>query len=1033
MLNLNPPFENPYWPHLLVLLAVLVGALLVIGRRSLAGLGGWRWLLAFLLRVAVVTCLVLAIADLQHRETSDRLTVLYLLDQSLSIPEEGRDAMRRFVNESMLRHRRADKDDRAGVIVFGRDALVELPPIDFDFGIARVESAPDRNYSNLEGALRKAMSLFPPDTAKRIVIVTDGNENVGNALRQGRAMAGAGISIDVLPVPLLARGEVAVDKMVIPPDARRDQPFEMRVVLEHRPPPGAPNQTASGRLVIVRKTGDREETISEQPVELAPGKTVLTVQEEIDQADFYTYEARFEPDAQAADASSQNNSATAFTHIRGRGHVLLIEDWEHPGEFAFLVERLRGEGLEVSVQKSDQLFTSLAELQRYDSVVLANVPRSSGFAVGADGGVDSDSIAGFSDDQLRMLVSNTEDLGCGLIMLGGDRSLGAGDWQDTVVEEAMPVSFRIKAAKVEPVGALAMIMHASEFAKGNYWQKVIAREAIRSLGPRDYCGLIQWTGTDQWLWNHPAGMLSVGPNRAKMMARVDRLTVGDMPQFDPGMKKVAAALAKLTNPTPAIKHCIIISDGDPSPPSNATIAAFKKQGVKITTVAVGALGGHGNLKMMQRIALTTGGKFYVVKNANALPRIYQREARRVARPLAKEFNPPVLPRVTAPLHPVMQGMDGVPSISGMVMSTLKDSSLVEQVIRTPDPVDAKHSTVLATWTYGLGKAAVTSTDAGARWANQWTGWENYSRFYSQLVRWSMRPTGDTGNFTVATEARDGKTRIVVDALDKDDQFINTGAMTATVLSPDMQSRTVVVEQVAPGRYVGEFDSEKAGSYMLAINPGPQQPLIRTGVNVGYSDEFRDRETNRPLLAQLAGLEPREGKPGKVIDEEAGVELPVAGPIPEQLAGVDTYRRDLPPAVASQDRWPLLVLLASCLFFGDVFVRRVQFSFDWAVPAVHWFRQNVLGRAEAAPQQATMSRLQSRKREMRQASEERASDARFEYDTEAPAADVPLADLSEAKAPKPRMPSAPAPEKEPEEESYLSRLKKAKEEAKRRRE
>ena len=63
--------------------------------------------------------------------------------------------------------------------------------------------------------------------------------------------------------------------------------------------------------------------------------------QEIDQADFYTYEARFMPDDAKDDALSQNNEATAFTHVQGKGQVLLIENWEKPGEFDHFVERLR--------------------------------------------------------------------------------------------------------------------------------------------------------------------------------------------------------------------------------------------------------------------------------------------------------------------------------------------------------------------------------------------------------------------------------------------------------------------------------------------------------------------------------------------------------------------------------------------------------------------------------------------------------------------------------------------------------------------
>ena len=219
-----------------------------------------------------------------------------------------------------------------------------------------------------------------------------------------------------------------------------------------------------GRVRIVRKARDREEILADAPVEIEPGKRVFTIREEIAQPAFYTYEARFVPDDPASDALTQNNQATAFTHVAGKGQVLLIENWENAGQFDYLVERLRNEGLEVVVQPSNQLFTSLAELQEYDTVILADVPRSSG--------EDADSVSSFTDEQIRMLVRNTEELGCGLIMMGGQNSFGAGGWANTDLEKAMPVDFQIKSAKVVPVGALVLNMHAGEIPQANYWQKV---------------------------------------------------------------------------------------------------------------------------------------------------------------------------------------------------------------------------------------------------------------------------------------------------------------------------------------------------------------------------------------------------------------------------------------------------------------------------------------------------------------------------------------------------------------------------------
>ncbi len=1014
-----------------LLLLLIAPAMWLWSYRSLAGLGGMRRILALTLRTLVLAAIVFALADMQFRKSSDRLTVIYLLDQSQSIPAEQREAMAKFVNATVRENRQDDKLDRAGVIVFGREAEVELPPVDFAYELPRVESLVDPTYTNLEAALQKAMSLFPADSAKRVVIVTDGNENMGDALREARAMADAGVSIDVLPAPINRRSEVRVDKVALPADVRRGEPFELRVVVDHDTT-GAGK--AKGKLRIIRKHGQQETTLSEAPVELSSGKNVFTVSETIEESDFYTYEARFVPDDKSTDASEQNNLATAFTHVRGKGQVLVIEDWEHPGEFDYLVQRLRSEGIEVTLSQSNQLFTSLPELQRYDCVVLANTPRSSGFG-GDDGQVDTDTLSGFSDAQIEMLVRNTEELGCGLVMLGGDRSFGAGGWERTALEKAMPLDFQIKSAKVTPVGALAMIMHASEIAQGNYWQKRIAVEAIDALGARDYCGLLQWNGNEQWLWGQSqGGMIPVGPNRGSMKARVDRLVVGDMPDFDPGMKKAAAAFAGLTNPVPALKHMIIISDGDPTPPSGATIAALKRMSVKVTTVAVGAHGPPGH-QTMQNIANQTGGKYYVVRNASALPKIYQREARRVARPLVKELEPALAPRLST-RHAIVDGIgDEFPPLSGFVMTTVKDSSLVEVILRSPEPPNAENSAVLASWTYGLGKVAAMTTDAGHRWANDWTAWGQYDRFYSQLIRWAMRPTGETGNFTIATEVGDGKTRVVIDALDKDEEFLNVASLTGVAVSPEMKSVPLVINQVAPGRYVGEFESDTSGSYMIAINAGGEQGLIRTGVSVGYSDEFRDRTTNTPLLETLAKLPAKGGEPGKLISAEAKVEFTGEERVIEPLAKVNSYRRDLPPAVASQPIWPLLVLLGSCVFFADVFIRRVQVGFEWLAPLWQKFATVVLRRqpVEAAPE--TMSRLRSRKREVQKSLEARQTETRLEIDETRAPTTSPLNELKQGPTAKrePAKPPAAEPKPDEKQDDYTSRLLKAKRDAKRKRE
>jgi uncharacterized membrane protein len=1015
-------------------LLLLVPLLWWFSFQSLAGLGKWRRILALALRTLVYAGIVMALAEVQIRRTSEKLTVIYLLDQSESIPPDKRTLMLDYVVREVATHRNASRGDRAGVIVFGREALIEIPPFADDLpSVGQIESQRElhTDATNLAAALKLGQASFPEDGAKRIVVVTDGNENLGNARSLAPLLREQGIGLDVLGVELGDRGEVAVEKVVLPSNTRRGQPLETRIVVQNF---GA--QPVAGTLTLTRRLGASENLLSESTVLLKPGKNVYTVREtEIASAGIFSYIATFDPANATDDRLSENNLASGFTYVRGRGRVLLIEDWENRGEFDYLVTRLRENELEVDVMPSNQLFSSLAELQAYDVVVLANVPRSSGDP--------SNNVTNFSDDQIRMLVHNTEHMGCGLIMLGGRNSFGAGGWSNTELEKAMPVDFQIENKRINAVGALVLIMHASEIAQGNYWQKVIGMEALKALGPMDQCGVVQWndsTGSEQWLWGEPSGMLvASSSNRRLMTSRLNRMAPGDMPFFEPGMQMALNAL-KGTNA--AMKHVILISDGDAGDPSPSIVQAFAQAKIKISTVAVGAHG-PAESSRLQMIADATGGNYYEASNPRMLPRIYQREARRVAQPLIREPENGVRPHIV--LDHELHGLPTstpLPPIFGFVMTTKKEVGLVEVSILSPDPPDSpQNGTILASWTYGLGRAVAFTTDTGHRWANQWTGWPQYDKFFSQMVRWAMRPVDDGSKFTVATEFREGKVRVVVNALQSGDNFLNLDQLLGTAIGPDMQPFPVRIDQVAPGRYVGEFSADKPGSYYLTVNTGVEQvevdgrteqrsraPLI-TGVTVPYSPEFNDRESNLALLKYLAAVLPKGGEAGTVISEDLRPEL-----MENLIRQVDTFRHNLAKAVSVQDIWPLVLLVVAGVFFADVLVRRLALDWEWVTrlraAVIRRFGGNV---AETEEKESRLEQLRSRKAAVSEQLDERRAAARFE-----PEADAPLdaqqilqeAAGGDAAGPRERPRSQPSltPEATSEQESYTARLLKAKQHA-----
>ena len=200
--------------------------------------------------------------------------------------------------------------------------------------------------------------------------------------------------------------------MTLPADVRRGQPFDLRVVLVNNTEvPEGEDGNVTGKLRIMRRTSQRETLLVESDVVVPPGKTVIvpSVPETINNPDFYRYEAIFVPDDPEADVMVQNNRATAYTMVGGKGRVLIIEDKENrlddgkTGQFDYLVERLQAQNISVTTMFTDNLFTDLADLQAYDTVVLANVPKASGESVAQ--------LTHFSDAQVKTLESSQQLMG----------------------------------------------------------------------------------------------------------------------------------------------------------------------------------------------------------------------------------------------------------------------------------------------------------------------------------------------------------------------------------------------------------------------------------------------------------------------------------------------------------------------------------------------------------------------------------------------------------------------------------------------
>src|SRR5690606_22980710 len=118
--------------------------------------------------------------------------------------------------------------------------------------------------------------------------------------------------------------------------------------------------------------------------------------------------------------------------------------------------------------------------------------------------------------------------------------------------------------------------------------------------------------------------------------------------------------------------------------------------------------------------------------------------------------------------------------------------------------------LLASWRYGLGKAIAFTSDAKARWLSNWIGDEVYTQFWIQSVRWVLR-NQEPSDLRPRVEVEGGRGRVIVDAVDENDRYINFLDLIARVGLPETadagsteEGLNVRLRQTSPGRYEGEF-------------------------------------------------------------------------------------------------------------------------------------------------------------------------------------------------------------------------------------
>lgn len=798
-------FTHPYW--LFALLPAL-GWIFWLGFKTEAQLSRWRKWIALAIRIVVTFLIVFALAGVQWRLPIEGMNVFFILDRSDSIPTPQQDGARTVVNRMAAQRK---KDDKAGVIVFGTDASIDRLPNE-KIDLQKIEAIVDTQRSDLASAIRLATAAFPETGQKRIVLMSDGNENLGDAISAVAGARAQGATVDVVPMGVSRGNDVFVQKVQVPAKLKKGQPFEAKIFVQ-----ADQAQQATVRLY-------RNETfLGEQKVHLTAGKNLFTFPQTLPEQGFYNYDVRVDA---TGDPLPQNNRAVAFTGVKGDPRVLLISG--EPDQDQALAVALQSARLDVKMAGVNGLPNTLAEMDSYDAIFISNL-----------------SAGDLGRDTMALLESAVRDFGVGLVCVGGDNTYAAGGYRNTPLENTLPVSMELDSKKVLPKGAVVLVMHGMEFANGNQVARDCALGVLNALGPDDELGVVLWDGTDQWL----LPLQKVGDKR-EAGRTIAGMNQGDLGSFQGVMSKGHEALkASKAN----LKHMIVFSDGDPAPPSPSLMDNMVADRITVSTVLIA---GHVGPETMIKIAADGKGRFYNVTSPSILPQIFIKETSVILK--SAIYEEPFKPQLRSSSE-VIRGIDATayPNLFGYVATTLKPRAETPLMTHKNDPL-------LAHWQYGLGRAVAFTSDARAKWGRNWLNWDQYRQFWSQIAQWSLRRI-ENADFVSDVSVENGQGVISVEALDAKGNYRNFLDLQTTVVSPKGERMNVRLEQTGPGHYEAKFATKEVGAYLLNLmqmeNGKPVAGQV-VGASVNYSPEFAAGEPNLNLLKRIA-----EGGGGLLFDPD----------------------------------------------------------------------------------------------------------------------------------------------------------------------
>jgi uncharacterized membrane protein len=768
------------------------------------------------LRALTVALLAVTLAQPLTSSGGDARSTIFVVDRSRSLTEGSAGEVERWINDTL---ESASDDDRAAIVTFGASPNLANTMSDPDsIGDAwQSTDELDTEYTNIDSALALARAL-PVGGSRRIVLVSDGAENLGSALNQVSQAASDGTPIDVLPLPGISGEDLRVEGVSAPSAVWNGETVNILASIS----------TGSGGPGTVELIVDGA-PLASQETTFQPGLNTYTFQAPDLAPGFHALSVRISGSG-GVDRFAENNEVPLSVIVRDAPKLLLVAtEGSDPGRLQGALER---KGAVVTVTTPAQLSSRLSELAVYDAFILNNVSAKS-----------------FTFDQLTGLQEVTRSLGKGLVVVGGSNSYGPGSYAGSVLEETLPVTVKVTDGRErQKVALLLIIDHSGSMSYDPLggtskmdMAKEAAKVAVGALSEGDIVGILIFSDNQEWVVRMTP--LEGQETRDQINAAIDGVVAEGGTEIYPALQ---VGFDAIRTTEADVRHVVLLSDGKSRTGTNESYDKLVDEAVQDrTTLSTIAIGDDAAIDLLQRLAEHGYGRYHFTERPEEIPRLTLQEAQGAGSQsiIRGDFQ-----AIQTSPSPIMGDFlpESLPKLTGYDYAEAKPEAQVVLTSQRDDPL-------LAKWQYGLGRVVAWTADDGGDFALGWNEWSGFDDFWANMVRWSL-PDPEHRPINVSVH-RDGPEAIVdVTSVGQDGDYVDLATTTATVTGPDgAVTSDIPLYQAGPGQYQFRIAAPQTGSYRIDLTQQRGNEVVTelAGFSMPPSPEMQPASGADALLSAIA--------------------------------------------------------------------------------------------------------------------------------------------------------------------------------------